>query len=179
MYECQFCGKVCKNQNSLRNHERMCPSNPDDTYRTRFTNRGKPGWNKGLTKETNASVARYAKSLIKDKPYWQLKVDDDGKLYQRYLNKKTNAKAEGLDCELTFEEYCYLVESANLVSSQLGFTGEGYVLARYHDVGNYSINNCRFIKQLDNAREKVVTEKARQSSRRNAIRMNQIIHSSK
>ena len=27
--ECQFCGKICKNHNSLRNHERLCKLNPD------------------------------------------------------------------------------------------------------------------------------------------------------
>lgn len=26
---CKFCNKECKNQNSLRNHERMCPHNPE------------------------------------------------------------------------------------------------------------------------------------------------------
>ena len=26
---CKFCGRVCKNANSLRNHERLCHSNPD------------------------------------------------------------------------------------------------------------------------------------------------------
>lgn len=31
---CTFCGKVCKNQNSLRNHERLCKMNPErqETY---------------------------------------------------------------------------------------------------------------------------------------------------
>lgn len=27
--ECQFCGKICKNDNSLRNHERLCKLNPN------------------------------------------------------------------------------------------------------------------------------------------------------
>lgn len=27
--QCKFCWKECKNQNSLRNHERLCKSNPD------------------------------------------------------------------------------------------------------------------------------------------------------
>lgn len=26
---CRFCGRICKNQNSLRNHERLCRSNPE------------------------------------------------------------------------------------------------------------------------------------------------------
>lgn len=28
-YVCQYCGKVCKNPNSLRNHERLCKNNPN------------------------------------------------------------------------------------------------------------------------------------------------------
>ena len=26
---CKYCGKICKNDNSLRNHERLCKLNPD------------------------------------------------------------------------------------------------------------------------------------------------------
>lgn len=29
MENCKFCGKECKNENSLRNHERLCHSNPE------------------------------------------------------------------------------------------------------------------------------------------------------
>lgn len=29
MYNCKYCCKECKNANSLRNHERLCKSNPD------------------------------------------------------------------------------------------------------------------------------------------------------
>ena len=32
MLVCQFCSKECKNQNSLRNHERLCKLNPDRQY---------------------------------------------------------------------------------------------------------------------------------------------------
>ena len=28
MYNCKYCGKECKNDNSLRNHERLCKQNP-------------------------------------------------------------------------------------------------------------------------------------------------------
>lgn len=38
---CKFCGKECKNQNSLRNHERCCKYNPE-----RFIQKHE-GWNKG------------------------------------------------------------------------------------------------------------------------------------
>ena len=94
-------------------------------------------------------------------------IDDDGKLKRRWNNKKTNAKKEGLECDLTFYDYCCLVRNAGLKSSDLGFTGKCYVLARYNDKGNYTVNNCRFITQYDNSKEKVLTEKSRNSSREN------------
>ena len=28
-YICRFCGRECKNANSLRNHERLCKENPN------------------------------------------------------------------------------------------------------------------------------------------------------
>ena len=70
---CQFCGKECKNRNSLCNHERMCRSNPNRqildkkynrvcTKQTRFNTKGVPPWNKGLTKYTDD---RIRKSSIK------------------------------------------------------------------------------------------------------------------
>lgn len=64
MLLCQYCNKECKNENSHRNHERCCPSNPNRNYKNGMT--GKKGsnqfvyakangldmpivWNKGLT----------------------------------------------------------------------------------------------------------------------------------
>lgn len=46
---CTFCSKTCKNPNSLRNHERLCPKNLSRVYVSQTL--GKPSWNKGLTKE--------------------------------------------------------------------------------------------------------------------------------
>lgn len=94
-------------------------------------------------------------------------VDDDGKLYQRYKNKCINAEKEGLSCDLTYEEFCQLVCDAGLVSSKLGFTGEKYVLARYNDSGNYTVDNCRFITQKENVAERRISEKSRTTSREN------------
>ena len=28
-YVCRYCGRICKNNNSLRNHERLCKKNPN------------------------------------------------------------------------------------------------------------------------------------------------------
>lgn len=66
--ECQFCGKICKNRNSLCNHERLCKQNPNrqiikTVCREGFNNPGRTAWNKGLNKYTNESVANQAKSL--------------------------------------------------------------------------------------------------------------------
>ena len=111
-------------------------------------------WSKGLTKETDVRIAKMSLSLKKIKPQWQISVDDDGKLKQRYVNKRVNSKSEGIEFHLTFYEYCKLVADAGLVSSDLGFTGKGYVLARFNDEGGYEFSNCRFITQLENARER-------------------------
>lgn len=56
---CKYCGKECKNKNSLAQHECRCKENPN-----RYTDNigknngmyGKPSWNKGLTKETDNRV---------------------------------------------------------------------------------------------------------------------------
>lgn len=43
MLLCQYCLKECKNENSQRNHERCCPSNPNRNYKNGMT--GKVGAN--------------------------------------------------------------------------------------------------------------------------------------
>jgi len=60
-FVCKFCGKVCKNANSLRNHERLCKENPErqESSWIKF-NHERGAWNKGLTKETDERVKRIA-----------------------------------------------------------------------------------------------------------------------
>lgn len=134
---------------------------------------GKVAWNKGLTKETSDSMKRCAEKLMKPKTSLELELDDDGKLKQRWLNKCINAKQEGLECLLTFDEYCQLVKRAGLKSSQLGFKGQKYVLARYNDEGDYTFDNCRFITQSENCREKKLSPEGIEILRRNAAKMNE------
>lgn len=56
---CKFCGKECKNNNSLRNHERLCRSNP---------NRQNPAtWNSGLGRKGTNHYTK-AKELGLAKP---------------------------------------------------------------------------------------------------------------
>lgn len=58
--ECRFCGKHCHNQNSLRNHERLCKYNPNRVLNSYSPNsgfrKGNEPWNKGLTADTDSRV---------------------------------------------------------------------------------------------------------------------------
>lgn len=52
---CQFCGRECKNRNSLCNHERLCKLNPDRQLIHHkpikgFNKKGGTNWSKGLDK---------------------------------------------------------------------------------------------------------------------------------
>ena len=100
-------------------------------------------------------------------------IDDDGKLKRKYTNKRVNARKENIECLLTFNEFCDLLRDANLKSSDLGFSGNGYVLARYNDTGPYAVGNCRFITQKQNSDEKIISDAARAASRNNAKLMSE------
>lgn len=61
--ECCFCGKVCKNTNSLTQHELRCPSNPNKLVNiviSPVVKKNHIPWNKGLTAETDDRVAKHA-----------------------------------------------------------------------------------------------------------------------
>lgn len=68
---CQFCNKLCKNRNSLCNHERLCSKNPNkQDSAPAFLEYNKniqlgliDVWNKGLTKETDERVAKHSESI--------------------------------------------------------------------------------------------------------------------
>lgn len=60
---CKFCGKNCKNDNSHRNHERLCPKNPNRNYVSHT--KGIIAWNKGKTKETDERIKQSAETYHK------------------------------------------------------------------------------------------------------------------
>lgn len=117
-YICKFCGKVCKNQNSLRNHERLCPSNPDRNYVSHTL--GKTAWNKGLTKETDLRVKKNSESvsiamknseLVKEhlSNMWtdelrQKQSERKKKLYSEHPEKHPNVKLAGNRGKMTYPE---------------------------------------------------------------------------
>lgn len=92
-------------------------------------------------------------------------IEEEKILKQKFYNKRVNAAKENIEFNLTLDEFRTLVEEAGLIPSQLGYSGDNYVLARYNDQGDYSLHNCRFITQLENAHEKVLSEATRQHSR--------------
>ena len=47
-YICRFCGRECKNINSLRNHERLCKENPNRQEMTWLTYSGFAEYNKKI-----------------------------------------------------------------------------------------------------------------------------------
>lgn len=60
---CKFCNKLCKNLNSLKNHERLCPSNSERNYISHTI--GIKAWNKGLTATNDERVANQAAKIAK------------------------------------------------------------------------------------------------------------------
>lgn len=101
-----------------------------------------------------------------------MKYSDDKLLYRKWRNKMINASKEGIPFDLTFEQFFILKENAGLKTEDLGFSGKGYVLARYNDEGGYTFGNCRFITQSENAKEKKISKKNREASRRNIAKVN-------
>ena len=64
IFVCKFCNKECKNDNSLRNHERLCKLNPNkqisyiEKYNQEIKNGNKQRWNKWLTKYTDDRIRK-------------------------------------------------------------------------------------------------------------------------
>lgn len=65
---CKYCGKECKNKNSLIQHEVRCRNNPNRIkVAIGFNNKGRKAWNKGLTKETDERLAKAGAAISKTK----------------------------------------------------------------------------------------------------------------
>lgn len=63
---CQYCNKLCKNRNSLAQHEIRCSANDSPTkVATRGNTVSHTAWNKGLTKETDERIAKSAENVSK------------------------------------------------------------------------------------------------------------------
>lgn len=97
---CKFCNKECKNNNSLRNHERLCKLNPNRQLTTfekygsieGFNKKGRIAWNKGLTKYTSESVANIAKRLSEGQLNGSIKNPMKGRILTDAQKEKISKK---------------------------------------------------------------------------------------
>ena len=153
--QCELCGQWFSIKGIGTHRWRMHGAGINFNPNAGYVSGTREAWNKGLTKETNESLCRMSNSLKRPQTPLEQSINDDGKLKRRYTNKRVNAKKENIDFNLSYEEYMDLVNEAGLKSSQLGFTGEGYVLGRNNDSGPYEKGNCRFITQKENSDEKM------------------------
>lgn len=99
-FKCKYCGKICKNPNSLRNHERLCKENPNHqissfvNFNKECTDGKRNVWNKGLTADTDSRVKqqsislsnRYNADLVS--PFKGKHHSDDSKLKLSIARKK-------------------------------------------------------------------------------------------
>ena len=90
---CKYCGKQCKNLNSLKQHEVRCKSNPDATfkdnlqdYRMKIQSGEIDVWNKGLTKDTDDRVKAQGQTFHNRYVNGEIKVWCDG------LTKETDGR---------------------------------------------------------------------------------------
>ena len=90
-YICKYCGKECKNANSLRNHERLCKSNPNHQKNPM---EGVSPWNKGYTKHNNDTLLMMSINSPHKKKFVPYKCEKCGKLVtapfgsNRFCSKK-------------------------------------------------------------------------------------------
>lgn len=116
---CKYCGKECKNKNSLVQHEIRCRENPNrikcgnpENLALYYINKLKNGdahpWNKGLTKETDKRIEKLSNSLItsinkikSDGKKWstgKASTEEKEALRKKKISEtmKTNKKAGGI-----------------------------------------------------------------------------------
>lgn len=92
---CRYCGKECKNLNSLKQHEVRCKLNPEriSVIVERFNNNGRRAWNKGLSKKTDERVLKHSVTFQENhkkglhKNYGHPTTEDTKKKLRQYALK--------------------------------------------------------------------------------------------
>lgn len=73
----------------------------------------------------------------------------------KWNNLRNNAQQEGHVCVLSFEEYVNKALEAGFDDPNMIGNGRGfYQMGRFGDIGDYTIDNCRFITQEQNIYER-------------------------
>ena len=122
---CKYCGKFCKNKNSLAQHECRCNKNPNKI--------ATKAWNKGATKETDSRVlTSKVAEANKQKGY---------KHYQEYL--KDNSIAWGIRNMKQYKKY-FLEEQEHccaICGMKDEWNGKQLIFVLDHIDGNADNNN--------------------------------------
>ena len=122
---CKYCGKLCKNKNSLAQHECRCDKNPNKI--------ATKAWNKGATKETDSRVlTSKVAEANKQKGY---------KHYQEYL--KDNSIAWGIRNMKQYKKY-FLEEQEHccaICGMKDEWNGKQLIFVLDHIDGNADNNN--------------------------------------
>lgn len=98
--QCRFCQKTCKNINSLKNHENLCPLNPNRHLPIGGGwPKGKQGWSKGLTKETDIRLKHVSEQVLK---YYE---SHDGTFTGKHHTKETKKKLSDIAKDGSYEKH--------------------------------------------------------------------------
>lgn len=155
---CQFCGKECKNKNSLCNHERLCKNNPNRQIGVgfdKFNAERKAGnvesWNKGLTAESDTRVYKQANALRQyyktHKGPWAGRTHTD----EEKLKIGASVKAFLLD-HPDMVPYLRNHSSAESYPEKYFkelFASENLTLTYHYRIGTYELDFCDLDKKLD------------------------------
>lgn len=158
---CKYCNKLCRSKLSVLQHEMKCPHNPDRLVRFKDCSK--------FLSEEDKEIIRNSKELSEWMDYRQsiqvhvrdlleYELDNDNNLYEHYITKKASAQGNHVECLLSYHDYCVLVQEARIKSSDIGYKGNCYDLARYNDEGPYAIGNCRFITHSENLKERKLSD---------------------
>lgn len=109
---CSYCGKECKNLNSLKQHEVRCKENPNRKD-CKGNHKSHVAWNKGLTKETDERVKKCGLSYTKNYNEGKFKIWCEGKLketderinnYSKKVSNTIKSKVTNNDWHLSFSK---------------------------------------------------------------------------
>ena len=155
---CQYCGKECKNRNSLCNHERLCKLNPNRQQGVGFDNfnldrkYGKVfSWNKGLTSETDTRVAQGATALSKH--YKMFGSPQTGKRHSEATKQKISKSRKQYLLKFPEQVPYKLNHSSKESYPEKYFTEvfekEGLALHKEYYCLGYYLDFCDVVKKID------------------------------
>lgn len=151
---CQYCGKECKNRNSLCNHERLCKNNPNRqiSYLVNYS-KTHDTWNKGLTKETDERLRKRGESLHNRYVNGELIAYNLGKhLTQDEKDHLSRKRKEFLSKNP--DKVPYIINHSSKMSYPEKyfielFNKEGIELKYHHRINKYELDFCNLNSKLD------------------------------